>query len=637
MKARELFTLTISTSFFYALVELVPTFRVLVIGLALMSMLISARESSDKALLFAVAVLGLAPCLGWIGAVNSAIDVVTLISAATISCTVFHVVRRKIRFNLYLIPATIAGAATYQWWRPILNGSNSDVLARLLGGWDHFGHFYLMISAKVHHKFVALLPDSIPNTTLYDKKYPAGIHMSWSQWWRDMGDDLLNHPSMALHQYLRSVVITVALCIALITIAVARFATKKWMRVLFVSSASILFTAFICFGHLSMAIWSGFPNFIVAITGAVIVISIAMKPNHSPWNSLLLIAGGSAMTTYNWYPLLVPIAPIALYSLFKATNSLAKRTKVFYYAILVFLGVVIALPVLQALSLGAQHLAVPGGINNLPAQTIVMVLLIGACFGLFRLSKDFSFSGVISASPLIIPSIFQLLVTIPIRLRDGTYPYYPQKIAYGMVFIVLAAICMTIVRWFEIQWQEKSRRLKFTQATAVFIATFAFSQLFGYVGFDWATAAPANSAPGIQARELMIANSASKHRIAAILLGIEEAVQDESLISKDCLMLDDTEVQDYDPVLVNYWVGTLTWTLTEEHIKKSQEIIPIRTGTNDPESNAKVLGELLKSTIDCPVVTRPVARSLIKLNSEWAHRIWVIESDGNVTNFASKD
>lgn len=637
MKARESFTLIISTIVFYSLVELVPTFRVFVIGLALISVFISARESSDKALLFAVAVLGVAPCLGWIGTLNSAIDVVALISAATISFTVFHSARRKTKFNPHLIPAAMAGAATYLWWRVVLNGSKSDLLARLIGGWDHFGHFYLFISAKIHHKFVVLLPDNIPNSKLFNKKYPAGIHMSWAQWWQDMGTDLLRLPSKALNQYLLSVVITVALCVALVAIAVARVADRRWTQTLFATAASVLFTAFICFGHLSMAIWSGFPNFIVAITGVVIVVSISIKPSHSAWISLLLIAGASAMTTYNWYPLLVPVAPIAIYSLVKVSSSLETNARYLYFATSVFFGYVIALPIFQALSLGAKHLTLPGGINNLPANTVVMILSFGMCFALFRISRDFSFFGVMNASPLFIPGLFQLLVTIPIRLRDGTYPYYPQKIAYGMVFIVLVAICMTIVQWFEIQGQEKSRRLKFTQSTAVLIATFAFSQTFGYVGIDWKIAAPGNSAPGIQARELMIPNSESKHRIATILLGIEEAVQEESLISRDCLILDDTEMQDYDPVLVNYWVGTLTGTLTEEHIKRSQEIIPIRTGISDPIPNAKVLDELLNPSVDCPVVTRPVAQSLIELNPEWTNRIWTIESDGHVTNFANED
>ena len=461
--------------------------------------------------------------------------------------------------------------------------------------------------------------------------------MSWAQWWRDMGADLEKHPALALHQYFLSVVLTVAVSTAVIVIAISRVAEKPWVRFLSSTAFSLLSLAFICFGHLSMAIWSGFPNFIVAITGVVIVSSVAIKPSQSVWVTLLLVAGAMAMTTYNWYPLLIPVAPIAAYSLWHESQSLRGAIQRVYFIVGGLLAIVVGLPVVLSLSLGAKHLAIPGGINNLPAQTIVMVLLLGGCLGLIQVSRDFTFKGFVHASPLILAGIFQLTVTIPIRLRDGTYPYYPQKIAYGMVFLVIMFSLITIIQWLDLKWSGDSVRVKIVQGASLLVACAAFSQMFGYVGADWRVVAGGNTAPGIPTRDVIIGNAASKHRISTILLGVEEVMSDESLSHRDCLVLDDTEMQEYDPVLINYWVGTLTWSLTEEHLVRAQGLIPIRTGQVDPLLNARVLNKLLSTSIDCPVVTRPVASALVNLNPQWAGKIWAIESDGHVAKFGKKD
>jgi hypothetical protein len=617
-------------------VEIVPEIRGLIICGALLFLLINRCESGEKALLFSVAVLGLSPLVGWIGTVNASIDVVVILSAVTISHSAMNLVQHKKFFNLSVLPAALAGVVTYFWWRPILAGQRVDLLARLMGGWDHFGHYYLFISAKVYNSFVSTMQDSLPNTTLYGRKYPAGIHMSWAQWWRDMDRDVLHQPSVALHQYFQSVVITVAICTILIVISVSRVVENYRSQILVSIGFSVLFVPLIGFGHLSMAIWSGFPNFIVGITGVIIIGSIAMRPSESVWMNLFVIAGASAMASYNWYPLLVPIVPFALFTLWKQFCRLEKKDKSFFFVVMSILGVFVAIPVIQSLSFGAKHLAVPGGINNLPAQGIVMLLLFGSALGLIQISRNSSWQGVMKASPLLLTGAFQLLVTVPIRLNDGTYPYYPQKIAYGMVFIVIAVSCMTIIQSLERHWNREALKTKLIQGTAFLIICAALSQQFGYVGVDWQVLAPGNTAPGLQVRNQLTLAAKSKHRISSILLGLEQATGRTPQVTRDCLVLDDTEMQEYDPVLVNYWVGTLTWSLTEEHLVRSQQLVPIRTGQADAKINADVINKIMRPSVDCPVVTLPVARALIELNPRWTERTWVIESDGNITKLIER-
>ena len=634
LQIRSAFLIALTTGAIIFSTALFPNTRPFFVLAAIAALIILDRDSTDKLLLLAVGILGLAPTLGWVRMLNESIDVVTLFAALSLSSSVFALSRKTVWLNRSAIPATIAGMVTFLWWRPIASGSSSDLLARMMLGWDHFGHYYLFVSAKVHHEFVALLPSNILNSTLYDKKYPAGIHMSWAQWWRDMGPELIKHPSAAMHQYLVSVVITTAICTALIVLAIARVAEKHWVRMLSATGATFLFLAFVCFGHLSMTIWSGFPNFIVAITGTIIVCSVSIKRTDSAWRTVFVLAGASAMITYNWFPLILPVVPIAVFAIWKESKQLVKNSRLIFFGILSILGILIATPAIQAMAFGAKHIALPGGINYLPIQSVVMVLLVGVTIGLIEFSRNFTIVGFLKASPLFIAGAFQILVTIPIRLKDGTYPYYPQKIAYGMVFIVLATSCILIIQWLDAKWSTESFKKRFMQGLALLVGCAAFAQIFGYVGADWSVIAGGNVAPGIPTRKSVLVNAS---RISNLVLSLEEATRYLTPPDRDCLVLDDTEMQEYDPVLVNYWVGTLTWTLTEEHISRAQELVPIRTGQVDPALNAQVLNNLLSPATDCPVITRPVASALTTINPQWASKLWVIESDGHITKFMMKD
>jgi len=632
--AQDRLILCLATVFLHGANSFFPELRMFIIGAGLVSLLLWTTELRDKQLLVATAILGFAPMLGWFRAINQMIDVVMLFSSIALSHSVVDLLKRKSTLNYSILPALASGAFTIFWWKPLTEAPNNLLLARLLSGWDHVGHFYLFVSSKVHHEFATMISSEITNATVYGQRYPAGIHMSWAQWWRDLGPSLENQPSLALQQYFLSVVMTVGICLALIVVSISRIAERKWLQILAASGSALLFLALICFGHLSMTIWSGFPNFIVAITGTTIAGSIALKPSKSPWITLLIIAGASAMTTYNWYPLLLPVGPIVLYALWKAAKELSKKARGVFFALSFFLGLGIATPVLLTLSFGAKHLSIPGGINSLPANVVVLFLLAGLAIGLFQLSHEFSFRGLLVASPLLIAFVFQACVTIPIRLTSGSYPYYPQKIAYGMVFTVLGAGMMLCIRLIDSKYKEDWNRKFVLLSTAFLLSCTALTQVTGYVGPDWRVAAPGGTLPGVFAADQIANNSVSKYRISNLLISLETSTSNASAQDRDCLILNDTEMQEYDPVLVNYWVGTLTWSFTEEHLIRSQGLAPMRTGQSDPIVNAKVLNNLLSMNTDCPAVTRPVAEQLIKLNPEWAALTWVIESDGHITKYA---
>lgn len=457
--------------------------------------------------------------------------------------------------------------------------------------------------------------------------------MSWAQWWRDLGQVVQQEPSLALRQYFTSVVLTVALCSVLVVLSIVRISTTKWLRGVWSIGVTLVFVAYICFGHLSMAIWSGFPNFIVAITGVIIIGSQAIKPSSSAWIVLIVFAGAASMVTYNWYPLLFPVAPLAMYALWTSARSLVGRQRIGYWIIVGIFGMLITAPALLTLSFGAKHLSVPGGINNLPPFSIVLCLFAGLAISFFYLAQEVNLRRVVVVSPLILALLLQLGVTLPIRMSSGSYPYYPQKIAFGMVFLVLAVSFMLFLELVDKKCLHSSRKSTSFTCLGFLSVCVMLTQIFGYTGPDWKVLAPSSTAPGLTAKEAVIISASAKERISNLLLELETEVSGSSTEERDCLILNDTEMQEYDPVLINYWVGTLTWSLTEEHLIRAQKLLPLRTGQTDPALNAKVVNELLSSKIDCPVVTRDVAQELVDLDSRWAPRTWVIESDGHIKRF----
>ena len=132
----------------------------------------------------------------------------------------------------------------------------------------------------------------------------------------------------------------------------------------------------------------------------------------------------------------------------------------------------------------------------------------------------------------------------------------------------------------------------------------------------------------------MISQSPMRIRTTNLLMSLSEAVLLQDKRPQDCFVFDDIDMQEYDPVLINYWVGVLTWTLTDEQIEKSQRLIPLRTGVPDVKINADVLAKLVEPGIDCPIVSSKLADALITKDERWYSTLWVIKADGNIIKYS---
>jgi hypothetical protein len=623
-------TLTIAAS-------VVPSIRVFVIAAGVISLVISGRKNSEKPLLFAVLLFGFAPTLGWLGQLNRNLDVVVLASAFAISTAMVNLCRRQTRFQFWLIPPAISGCFTYFWWSPITRGTQQEILSRLLTAWDHFGHFYLYVSATVNSKFIALLPNTIAETTVYNKRYPAGIHMAWSQWWRQDGSTLSVSPSLGLQMYSRSVVLTVAVCTVLMILSIARIASRKRTKIIVTTVSSIMMTSIGVFGPLSLGIWSGFPNFVAAVTGVVIVGSVALRPTSSPWSTLLILAGGALMCSYNWFPIIAPVMLIAVTSLLLQMTKLYRKEKYLFVGAAFVLGILILLPVVNSLSLGAKHLVVDGGIQPLRPDLILLVFLFGIIIGCHHLRRHSDLHGILRASPLFLAPLFQIAVTVPIRIQKGTYPYYPQKLAYGMVFVVLATAAIILVENFVDTEEFEEKRLRLSGAIGIIGVAIFGTQLFGYVGPDWAVLAPQATATGLANHHSTVVSTDVNHSLALTLLNLNRSTSEISDKEKDCLLLLEERAPRYEIVLANYWVGSLNGTLTEEHLLRSQRLVPILTDANFRTLTAELIDKYLEPEKDCPVIPQGLSDELIARNEKWRDWVWTIESDGRILKYSGKE
>jgi hypothetical protein len=228
-------------------------------------------------------------------------------------------------------------------------------------------------------------------------------------------------------------------------------------------------------------------------------------------------------------------------------------------------------------------------------------------------------------------------VTVPIRIQKGTYPYYPQKLAYGMVFIVLATSAIIFIEDFLATEEFEKKNLRFSSVMGIIGIAIFGTQMFGYVGPDWSVLAPQATASGLARHNYTVASNDVNKSLATTLLNLDQSTNAISDKEKDCLLLLEERAPKYDIVLANYWVGSLNGTLTEEHLSRSQQLVPFLTDANFPTLTAESIDTYLEPEKDCPVIRKELADELVARDEKWRASVWTIESDGSIVMYSTKE
>ena len=624
--------------FVWVLDFLLPDIRttIVLVGIACLFITNGRNVRIDKALTYLVFATGLAPVLGWIPELSRIIDPILVLATLSIAGTLNSLRSRHVSADWSIFAVMVAILLGVKRWWSFTSGTSSEVFARLFSGWDHFGHFYLFLNSIRFNSFVFSAPALIPGMTSYDRHYPAGIQMNWAQWWpQDIGL-AENHPVDLLPQYVAVVILTAAVSALLISISIIRLFNNLRTQIIIGISVALSVYLLVFAGPLSITIWNGFPNFLIAISGVVVVASVLYRPLNTRGLQLAVLFAGVCITTYNWYPLLVPVGLAIGTYLVKNARELHGGSRWAYLGSAFALAVIAALPIFGTFAFGVTHLTVDGGITQLPPNIIVFVLGISFAIGVYDLLHQTTHQISPVISPLLLAPAFQVVVTTYVRLSEQSYPYYVQKIAIGMVIVCLTVLLMRFAEKISavIQALALERTLNWVPLTILALAaSFSVSQIFGYIGPDWKILAPTSTSSGLYAPQSVEASIPARLRTTNILISMSNQILAAGPQKRDCFVFSDIDMQDYDPVLTNYWVGVLTWTLTEEHLVQSQGLIPLKTGITDVPKNAGVLETLLSPEKDCPIVSRKLAVELTKRDAKWADVLWVIEDDGHVSKF----
>lgn len=631
----------------YVLFRLAPMIRPALVVVALLLALVdngSRRNESDQELdnsgttplLVAVLVLlGIAPVLGWIHGASNLLDPFALIVGGFIA---WQAVRLSTisRLSVELLPMFGVFAFALHWWRSFISDSSpTGAMARALAGWDHFGHFYLYIMNLRHDGFNLWLPTPSLGTTWYDMRYPSGIHMAWTQWWNVNTSTVVSHPTHALYPYLRANLVTFAFVGALIVLAVTRMGSTRISRLAAGVAGAGAVLGFMVWGPMAMTLWMGFPNFAVAIAGAVVVLSILLRPlNHDSLN-LLLVTAAMCVSTYNWYPSAIAVSPVFAYF---AVRWIKQRGwfSVSRWSSVGVAGLTIIAPAVATLAIPVKHIQVDGGIDRLPVHMVTLAIFGGITIGIWQWMSRPSARTAMVAVVFVILGVFQLVVSIAVRRNTGGYPYYVQKIGYVTVFVTYMGVVMiTAQRMFGGVGQLTGRRARVTVAGRMLaggaMLALVLTQVFGYVGPDWKTVAPSGTLAGATLRAHLNNQVDTLRQQATTLVAISDAVATRPFELRDCVAFLDPALDPPALQLANNWVGTLTWSLTERRIKRFTGDQLLIKSSADPANTPKYFHRYRKPDATCLVAPDAVARAVDKLDPDWPRELWSISPDGNIT------
>jgi hypothetical protein len=609
------------------------------IVLGILSLVIGGRGGArrDKAIIFITMAMGLGPMLGWIYGLGNLVDPLLCLAVVSVLLTVDDIIQNTVKFHWELTPVMVLAGFTWRYWLPWSNlGGTVARLARLLWGWDHFGHFYLFMVGVRYDGFLARIKPPSIGGVWYDKNYPGGIQLAWAQWWRLNKHDAILHPLRYVPQYAHSVIVNMVLVAVLMVLAVVRVVRTPRIRILAGTLVSGFVLGFLVLGHLAVIVWEGFPNFGAAIAGGAVALSFAYKPLTNKWINTVVMISGFAVCAYNWYPVAVPVAAIAAWLLIDYIRTSQGRDRWLMVALLGVSGILLALPVLQTFEFGVSHLETPGGIIAPPANYMLFMLMLSFGVALWMLGENFSWALVRKLSPLLIAPAFQMLVMAALRISTGKYPYYAQKMSYFTVafsiltLFLLGADWANERKWPEVKFLGRGFGKYLYQFGVVAFLALGIAQQTGYVGIDSTLFAGSSMAYGKFARNGVITKGPYYERTARTLINLEKAADGAPLKDLTCLVFLDTMNHTYSPVLMSYWSAVVTWSVTDARISRA-ESLPFLWHAYPKMTTAQRFNKELDPSKDCPVTSKYIANKMEKLNPAWKGRIWRIDEDGVVT------
>ena len=444
------------------------------------------RNVSERFVIVFALAFGWLPLVGWLPGIGTALDIPGIVLAAAVAVTIAHQIRKRSATPTIARP-TIAemigvtiGVAVALWWGlPVWRLGLSGRLSFLLLGFDNNSQFGMFQSNLQLGGFVFGRRHLPAGGLRVNWDYPQGMHQAWAQFARLWSP----HPPMSgpwvLNAYITMLIISMGAVVILGCMAISRLCRRDLVAALPAMAAVVAI-----YGTGRFNFFNSFPNFDLATAAAAVAVTLSLRPTLNRKSNFFAIAGLGLVVAYNWYLMVIVVAPAVIVAALRARENTSGRRRFAVTTAITITGSLFVLPITLFFHHGANTLTTTAGTWEPPWSLLILSVigLIGVV--IYRQAKH---ADLVTNGALVAPAILgggaTLLLILYDILSTKIVGYYGQKFAAGIFaacVVVLVAIVANEVSTSGIRRLLPGVALPFLAG----IATIGALQIDGYVGPD---------------------------------------------------------------------------------------------------------------------------------------------------------
>lgn len=560
------FNLAVFVAVYFSLLGAMQQFKIPIllfsVAAIVLAYLARGEKIIDDLVVFFVSLFGVVPVFGWIALPDMINPVIAVITFWIVKC--FTRPSRNVKQAAISVFAPVAGFfATFIYWKDLSEGDSVSVLSRLFPIWDTSAHFYFFMLNLEYGSYIPRISKPIDGgmNQWSGIEYPTGIHYVWSRFVGTDIDVYVDRPILATPFFASAMVISLAVSVAFVIIAISRVTAEKPFRIHVGVISLGISMATVGLGIFSQTITSGFVNTSTVVAMSALLLSHLLRPHLSLRLNDFIVVSCVLGISYNWYPVLLFFFPSLTAYLFTRLRQQNMTNRFIIMAAWGAGATFAMLPIIQSLSLGVSHLSENGGVGRLSPNLSMMVFLLS----MFILIVSWSYLTVQDRLLLVTPGLINLIFAVYFRLTDGDYRYYFQKISMFSVILNIFVIAALTFVYFTNRMPTPEGGKQFRSFTLSVIAALMIFQLFGYFGPDAKRFAADGALWGLNQRDQKLQKTEQNLRTARIINAAAEQVMDLPLRDKSWLMLAlpnrITKTSGYDGshiILSNVWLHSLT-------------------------------------------------------------------------------
>ena len=458
------------------------------------------RRVADRFLLLFGLAVGWLPLVGWVPGLGNRIDVPGVVLAIGVGVACWHQFRGNRSGARTVTAPTVAeaialitGATVTLWWaRPFARLSYGGILQALLYGGDNVSHFSIFRSNLQLGSFTQVRPNLAGGVHRLGYDYPQGVHQAWAQFTRLLSPHPSSSSTWLLHSYLDVLLLTVGGIVVLGCMSICRLCRRD-----LVAGVPAMAVVVALFGVGRFGPFNGFPNYELAVAAAATAVTLMVRPSLGPRSNFFAVAGMGLIVVYNWYPVIILIAPAIVIAATRARSVPRGRGRQVMTVVVGATAVAYVLPFVTFLHRGVSFLNVYGSGIAPPwgLLTICIVALIGVVIVRQASHPDLP-TNLIVIAPALLGGIAVVALAAFEARSVGSISYYGQKFAAGVLGVCLTVLVCVIAG--DCAASQLRRRIPTPLAVAAAaLLSVAALQVDGYVGPYYGVLESSYDAPGI--------------------------------------------------------------------------------------------------------------------------------------------